>query len=258
MAYSIIVAGHRILEAARWSNRASRFVCCPPIEETDRFIEWLIAYGERRPGHVLLPTSDKTALLFSSNLKALEAHFRLYQPSMETLIKLLDKKRLGEACSRAGLDIIPSWFPSSNDELRVLATKLPYPVLIKPRSQVRRLGRDKGVVVRDPDAFITAYCAYVRRERYLRGLSELSDADKPMVQQFVESANKTVHSVSGFIDRTGDLMAVRGTRKLLQRMPPVGIGVCFEGVPLDDAPVEAVSRLCREVGYFGVFEVEFL
>ena len=254
----VIVAGHQILDAARWSNRASRFVYCPPIQETDRFIEWLIAYGERRPGHVLLPTSDRTALLFSSNLKALEAHFRLYQPSAETLIKLLDKKRLGEACSRVGLDVIPSWFPSNEDEVRVFARKLPYPLLVKPRTQVRRLGRDKGVVVRDPDALISAYSAYVRRERYLRGLSELSDADKPMLQQFIEAANEPVHSVSGFIDRTGDLMAVRGARKLLQRMPPVGIGVCFEAVPLDDAPVEAVRRLCREVGYFGVFEVEFL
>ena len=254
----IIVAGHRILEAARWSNRASRFVYCPPIEETDRFIDWLIAYGERRPGHVLLPTSDTTALIFSANLKALGANFRLYQPAVGTLIKVLDKKRLGEACSRAGLDIIPSWFPSSNDELRVLATKLPYPVLIKPRSQVRRLGRDKGVVVRDPDDLPAAYCSYAARERYLRAVSELSDADKPMVQQFIKSANETVYSVSGFIDRTGDLMAVRGARKVLQRMPPVGIGVCFEAAPLDDTLIEAVNRLCREVGYFGIFEIEFL
>ena len=54
------------------------------------------------------------------------------------------------------------------------------------------------------------------------------------------------------------MIAARGAKKVLQRMPPVGIGVCFEAVPLDDILVEAIRRLCREVGYFGVFEIEFL
>ena len=33
----IIVAGHQVLDAARWSNLASGFVSCPPVQETDRF-----------------------------------------------------------------------------------------------------------------------------------------------------------------------------------------------------------------------------
>ena len=254
----VIVAGHRILDAARWSNHSSRFIYCPAVEETDRFVEWLIAYGERTPGHVLLPTSDKTAFLFSANLKLLGRYFQLYQPAVETMITILDKKRLAEACSQVGLSIVPSWFPSSEDELHALANKLPYPLLIKPRSQVRRLGRDKGVIVRHPDDLPFAYRAFAERERYLGGLNELSDADRPMLQRFAEVANEAVYSVAGFIDRTGEVIGARGAKKVLQRMPPVGIGVCFEAAPLDDILVEAIRRLCREVGYFGVFEIEFL
>jgi D-aspartate ligase len=254
----VIVAGHQILDAARWSNHASGFVSCPPVQETERFVEWLIDYGERTPGHVLLPTSDKTAFLFSSNLKLLETCFRLYQPPVETMIRILDKRRLAEACSQVGLDVMPSWFPSGETELRVLARKLPYPLLIKPRTQIRRLGREKGVIVRNLDDLLPAYRAFVAREHYLRGLSELGDADKPMLQQFAEVANQAVHSVAGFIDRSGEMIAARGTKKVLQRMPPVGIGVCFEAAPPDDILVEAIRRLCREVGYFGVFEIEFL
>ena len=254
----VIVAGHRTLDAARWSNHTSRFIHCPPVEETDRFVEWLIAYGERTPGHVLLPTSDKTAFLFSSNLKLLERYFQLYQPTVETMIRILDKKRLAEACSQVGLDIIPGWFPSSEDELPALARKLPYPLLIKPRTQVRRLRRDKGVIVRHPDDLPSAYRAFAARERHLHGFSELSDADKPMLQGFAEVANEAVHSVAGFIDRSGEVIAARAAKKVLQRMQPVGIGVCFEAVPLDDILVEAIRRLCREVGHFGVFEIEFL
>ena len=254
----VIVAGNRILDAARWSNHASRFVYCPPVEETDRFLEWLVAYGVRAPGHVLLPTSDRTAFLFSSNLKLLGSYFQLYQPTVETMIMILDKKRLAEACTQVGLHIVPSWFPSSEDELYALANRLPYPLLIKPRSQVRRLGRDKGTIVRNPDDLPSAYRAFAGRERYLDDLSELSDADMPMLQRFAEGANEAVYSVAGFIDRAGEMIAARGVNKILQRMPPVGIGVCFEAAPLDDILVEATRRLCREVGYFGVFEIEFL
>ena len=38
----------------------------------------------------------------------------------------------------------------------------------------------------------------------------------------------------------------------------VGIGVCFEDAPLDPAAAAAVAALCRDMGYFGVFEAEFI
>jgi hypothetical protein len=46
--------------------------------------------------------------------------------------------------------------------------------------------------------------------------------------------------------------------KVFQRSQPVGVGVCHESLP--DAPdlSQAVYRLCRELQYFGIFEVEFI
>jgi D-aspartate ligase len=64
--------------------------------------------------------------------------------------------------------------------------------------------------------------------------------------------------VSGFIDRTGESMVARCTKKVFQRRRPVGIGVCFEACQLDNELAERVRALCREVGHFGVFEIEFL
>ena len=46
--------------------------------------------------------------------------------------------------------------------------------------------------------------------------------------------------------------------KVFQRSQPVGVGVCFESLPTDPVLSNAVRRLCRELGYFGIFEVEFL
>jgi D-aspartate ligase len=45
---------------------------------------------------------------------------------------------------------------------------------------------------------------------------------------------------------------------VLQRTEPVGLGVCFESAAVEAPLAEAVARLCRNIGYFGAFEVEFL
>ena len=36
------------------------------------------------------------------------------------------------------------------------------------------------------------------------------------------------------------------------------MGVCFESTPLDPALAEQTARLCRSLGFFGVFEVEYI
>ena len=254
----VVVAGHQILAAARWSRYVSRFVSCPPVQEGERFIAWLTAYGERHPGHVLLPTSDETALLYASNAKLLEASFRMYQPPLESILRILDKKSLSAACQRVGLDTLPSWFPSRESELHALAAQLPYPVLIKPRTQVGRASPNKGIIVRSPNDLARSYRAIAKQARKLPGFSDLSGAGTPMIQEFAEKANEGVYSLSGFVDRDGKLIAARGATKIFQRVRSLGIGVCFESSPLREDLTEAVRRLCREVGYFGVFEVEFL
>src|SRR5262249_13787650 len=39
---------------------------------------------------------------------------------------------------------------------------------------------------------------------------------------------------------------------------PVGVGLCFESLPPAPALSNAVRRLCQELEYFGMFEVEFV
>ena len=47
-------------------------------------------------------------------------------------------------------------------------------------------------------------------------------------------------------------------RKVLQRPRRVGVGLCFEDAPVELDLLDRGVALCREVGYFGVFEVEFV
>jgi predicted ATP-grasp superfamily ATP-dependent carboligase len=253
-----VISSHR-LGAAAWSRYTARAYSAPPEHQSQRFLERLLAIGAAEPGQILLATSDETAWLYTLNAADLGRYFRIVQPSPEVLLKILDKKLFADAAISADVAVLPSWDPRSIDAVAALAPTLPYPILIKPRTHVHRLRNDKGVVVDSALELINQYRRFVDREQaHAVDNSLLPDAGLPILQQFVRVGSEGVHSVTGFVDRSGKLFVTRSATKVFQRSQPVGVGVCFESRPAVPALSNAVRRLCRELGYFGVFEVEFL
>ncbi len=247
------------ISAAAWSRYANRTVRSPPERENEKFLATLLAIGAAEPGQVLLPTSDETAWLYTVHAASLERRFRLYQPSLLAIQRILDKQQFAAAARAAGVDCVPTWEARSQAALEALASTLPYPILIKPRTHVNRLRNDKGVWVGSAQELLREYPKFIEREK--DGLPNnplLPDARIPILQQFVAVRSEGVCSVTGFIDRTGELFVTRQAKKVLQRSQPAGVGICFESLPSNPALSDAVRRLCRELGYFGIFEVEFL
>ena len=247
------------LGAAAWSRYAKRTYSAPPESDSERFLERLLAIGEANPGRILLPTSDETAWIYAENALALERHFRLYHPPISSLQRILDKKLFSDAALKAGLSVLPIWDPLSLEELAGLAPNLSFPILIKPRTHVHRVRNDKGVAVDSPHELIRQYRRFVHREQERATDNPLlPDARRPILQKLVRVRNEGVLSITGFIDRTGELFVTRAARKVFLRSQPVGVGVCFEAQPSPKELPDLVHRLCRELGYFGLFEVEFL
>jgi predicted ATP-grasp superfamily ATP-dependent carboligase len=256
----VTLAGEeRLLAPARWSRYTTRWVRCPPVLRTEAFLAWLLAFGRREPGHVLVATSDDVAWLLAANAAALGEYFRMYQPPLATVVRVLDKQALHAACEAAGIATVPTWFPRSEDEVARLAREAPFPLLIKARTQVLRSPQTKGIVARSPEELLPCYRAFQERGRYLPGIERhFGDVTRPMVQTFLADAATRVYSMCGFIDRSGELFAARAAVKLLQRTQPVGLGLCFQAAPLEPELAQRVAHLCRSIGHFGVFEVEFL
>ena len=255
----VTVAGTELLAPARWSRHTQRFVSCPDPRELDRFTEWLLRFGEREPGHFLYPTSDDLAWLFATRAEELRRHYLLFQPPVATIVQLLDKKRLHTVCSEVGLPTMPTWFPADAGEVEQLQRELPFPLVIKPRTQVLLTTRNHGELVLDRDELVRRYRAWCSRDRYLPGSeADFGDVSGPMLQRFASSADLGVYSISGFVARNGAVLGARASRKVLQRPSRVGVGMCFEDAPVEQSVLEGLARLCRRVGYFGVFEAEFV
>ena len=257
--HSVAVLASRALSASSWSKFAARSHLAPHENKSQLFLERLLAIGASNPGQILLPTSDETAWLYTVHADELKNSFRLYQPSIETIRRILDKTLLAESSLKVGISVVPSWSPSGVNDVVELAATLPYPMLIKARTHVHRMRNDKGVVVYSASELIDQYQKAIDRESFRPADSPLIATPVfPLLQQFVGVGHEGVISVTGFIDPSAELFVTRCSTKIFQRLGPVGVGVCFESLPPMPCLSESVRRLCIELGYFGIFEAEFI
>ena len=255
----VVLADTRPWQRAAGSRHVGERVRCPPVSDVDGFVRWLEAFGGERPGHVLFPASDELAWVFAVHADVLAKSFVRYGPSRDAVTRILDKWLLSEACRKVGVDTPKTWCPQETREVDALARDLTIPVMIKPRSQVLLTSGSKGTKVDEPRHLAEAYRRYLEENPPLDALSQRDPSlGRPLVQEYRPEAAQGIYNLAGFIDQTGEHVVVRASRKILQRPRRLGIGLCFESAKLDPALADGVMRLCREVGYFGIFEIEMI
>lgn len=255
----VTVADPVKLGPASWSRFVGRRVQCPPESEPEALIAWLLEFGRSQPRkHVLYPTSDELAWLVSVHREALAPYFHLYDPGVEAVYGLLNKRRLFELGQQEGLRLPRTWFPESEADLATVAAEARFPVLLKPATQILHSTHRKGHPVTEPAHLAAEYQAFAR-DGYADMLLKFDPGvARPMVQEFHPEAAQGIYSLSGFVDATGELFEVRAAMKVLQRPRRLGVGVCFESAPVLPELAAGLQRLCKRLGYHGVFEVEFI
>ncbi len=253
------VATDQLLAPATWSRHVSRRFACPAPRPVEELLSWLLAFGRRHRGHVLYPTSDDLAWLFATNERELARYFRLYSPPLEVILRVLDKRELYRAARDVGIATPASGFPTDEAGVEPLASGLPYPVLIKPRTQALLSSKVKGEVVVDTRGAADRYRAFMAENRYADAIvAQIPNVVFPMLQEYSASAAGSIYSLSGFCGKSDDEFVVRASVKVLQWPRRVGVGICFEDAPVDPDLAVRLRSLCSHLGYFGVFEAEFV
>jgi D-aspartate ligase len=255
----VTVAFNSPAQPAAWSRWTTHRVRSPTPADPQRFMDWLLRFGRREPAHVLYPTCDDLAYLFARHEAEVRRSFLVYQPPLESVLAMLDKKALLAAATRAGIDSAVTWVPEDESEVERIARQARFPLLIKPRTQLLWPTLDKGTRVDRREDLLPTYVAYLRTKQHLPMLlAERPDLARPLVQEYHSEAEEQIESVAGFIDQSGAVLVARAAVKVLQRPRRIGIGVCFEHAPLEAATAAALATLCRHTGYYGVFEAEFI
>jgi D-aspartate ligase len=254
---TVVVATDRRFAPAAWSRAARRKVDCPSTDDPEATIDWLLSFGKSEPGMVLHPTCDNLAWLIARYQDELSRCFKLYVPSFSVVQTLLDKRRLYEAAARSGIKVPRTWFPSDEADVANIAADHEV-LLVKPRAQVYVARQLRGEWARGRAEVVESFRAH-RASRYAPMVRASSpDIEYPMLQEYLPAAAHCVYSVSGFVDRNGRIHGARGAVKLLQQPKLVGVGLCFETAEVEREILAALERFCRRVGYFGIFEAEFV
>jgi D-aspartate ligase len=254
----VIVTDDRLLPNSRFSRHAARYVRSPSYDR-DRFIEWLLDFGRREPGMVLYPTSDSLTYLYTRHAGELGKVFRLSLPTFDSVLAVLDKKRLYAAACAAGLSTPATWFPQTREDLEKLASSTQGGLVVKPRTQALSSIGSKGAIVTDMTELVQAYDRVLTSAHFGRELlAEIPDAARPMVQVYYPDAAEEIYLLAGFVDESRDLFAIRASLKVFQWPRRLGVGLCFEDAKVDHELSAGVRRLLRETGYRGLFQIEFI
>jgi predicted ATP-grasp superfamily ATP-dependent carboligase len=245
---------------SRYSRYSSQHLTCPAFEESSAWAEWLLRKARIGPRRAIYATSDAVSFALARYRNELSADFELYQPSLDTVMSILDKGLLLQNAQAIGMETPPTWFPQSGAEAAKIAKDAGGTVLIKPRSQLAQRTKTKGCVVESRGHRVQSIF-----DSYMKDQSTNGEFTKqhpvtmtPLIQQYYPQAVENVYSLSGFREKIGGGVIISAARKILQQPRRVGIGLCFEPAVVDPLLADLTKRLCERIGYYGVFEVEFI
>lgn len=259
LGHRVVIADADRTNAARYSKYVSQSVEFPDRGEFEARIEMLAAYGKANPGTLIYPCSDDLAWLLALNAPRIAPCFTTLQPDFSVIENLLDKQKLYTTAQSLGVAVPETWYPANDADLLAMAKNISGQILIKPKTQVGlRIGK-KGALVEGGATMVSAYRQFRSRYNYLGFIREHSEAlNWPMLQRFDPSASSQTISVAGYRSRDGKFYSALASRKVLQYPLNIGVGLCFEGLDERRELSDQVQKICEAVGYFGVFEVEFI
>ncbi|MBX3187594.1 MAG: carbamoyl-phosphate synthase [Labilithrix sp.] len=250
----VTMADESVIARGMYSRHVKKRLVHPPYAKPGVLVDWLLDYGAKNPGTLLYAPNDHLAWLFAAHRERLEEVFSMYTPSEDVMMTLLDKKRLHEACASVGLDVPKTQM--LGDPGTVIGHR--WPVILKPRTQVCLVGGIKGFIAHDERELETGLARYRRLVRFHEAFADrYPGIGEPLVQEYSPSGETSIFSVSGFVTERGVLVS-RASMKVLQRPRKVGIGLCFEGRPLEHDLADKLAALCRRLGYYGCFEAELI
>lgn len=246
--------------AGRWSRYSGQHLRCPAFDNTEAWVDWLLALGRKGPRRAIYATSDAVSFAIAKHRAAISEYFHLYEPELDSTISILDKGRMIEHAQAVGFDTPQTWLPRSRKEVEQIAADLEGDVLIKPRSQLSVCSNSKGAMVSGgASEILHEFDRLVRFGAHDQEFARLyPECMVPMLQRYHREALDGIYSLSGFRDATGKHVCLLGSRKVLQRPRRLGIGLCFEESEVDRDLAERTLRLCERIGYFGAFELEFI
>jgi predicted ATP-grasp superfamily ATP-dependent carboligase len=228
----------------QWSRYVkARPRVCDPREDPRLFARQVADAAAAGGFATVLPGSDASVLAISNHRDAFGEEVQLGMPPREAVDRCVNKAALGDYSARAGIGSPETVVCSDPAEASAAASRLGYPVLLKPRQTVfddrGQMRQRQSFIAHDEEALLAAVPGF--------GL--------PCLLQRFERGG--IVSIAG-VAAGEQLLSVAFSRYV--RTWPVDAGpVSFSHTEAPPADlVRSVSALIRSLGWQGIFELELI
>jgi D-aspartate ligase len=197
---------------------------------------------------ILVPTTDAATVLVESYADRLRDAFLLPAQSPGLAAALSSKAEMYHLARRHGIPTPHTVFPRSRrDVLDFIATRPPFPVMLKGIDGVRLQQRSGARMFRVRDA-----------AELLARYDAVEDPGEPnvMFQEYIPGGEDSVWMFNGYFDARSECLLGFTGKKL--RQYPAYIGATCLGICLANPAVDAVTRsFMKAVGYHGILDIGY-
>ncbi|WP_231956080.1 carboxylate--amine ligase [Aneurinibacillus soli] len=203
-------------------------------------MEWLIQTLQFRRYELLIPSDDIVMQIVIEHREKIEALTTCLLPPNKSYEQAADKYTTTLLAMKAGIPCPQTLCPKDMEEVKCLAEKLSYPVVIKPRKS----SGSRGIrIVKHREELVSLYQQIAMQ--YTR----------PMIQEFIPLGER--YDVCLLYNRNGEL---RGSfvQKEVRHFPvDIGPSTVQKSVWMPEL-VEQAKTLMQNLPWCGVVEIEFM
>ena len=218
------------------------------LSSSQNFVDYLIkiAKEENLKGWVLYPNNDELVKLISINRDKLREWFKIIIPPWKIVKKFYYKQNAYKIADKISIPI-PKMYTNNIEKL--LKEELIFPIVLKPTYKGKYYNKKKKKAIRvdNKDSLV----------REFEAMSSLVDPSEIIIQEMIEGGPKNLYSYACFFDGEKSIGSICAKRS---RQHPMDFGQATtyaESVHIPELN-EMGNRILKEMGYFGVAEVEFM
>jgi predicted ATP-grasp superfamily ATP-dependent carboligase len=234
---------------AAWSRATESRITLPvPHSSPNRFVEALVDRVASRSWDVLVPGTEASLLPISAAREALEPHVALGLPSHSVVVSSVDKLLLQRTAASLGLGPPTSVACADRSAAVAAAAELGFPVVVKPERSFRAASDD-------PAASLEQRTPVIAEDR--AGLdAAVTLLGEPLTVQRFDSDARLV-SCAGVRLPEG-VVGFTVARYARTWPPDIGSAVLARTVEPPDGLRTGTEDILAQIGWQGIFELEFL
>ena len=234
------------LSITRFSNSCKHFI---QYRDDEHLMSLLLGGTQKQKDTLLLATNDWLIGLMSKHFAALSARYFMTIPTPDVVRICFNKRDTYRKAMELGVAIPETHFPDTAEEVKVLAAKLRFPVIIKPAVMFtfHKATGKKVFFCANADELLENYYAILK----------IIPPEEVIVQQFLKGGAKSLYSFGSFFAK-GEVYGGFLANRIRQKPMDFGISTCYAKSVVNPELENMAIDFLKAIDYFGMSEVEFM